>query len=266
MPELPEVETIVRRLRPEARGAIIRKVDVLRPRSTAPQSPSVLQEAAKKSIEKVERRGKNIILKLSGGLALRIHLRMTGMLRIIPDARKHAASTAILLTLKDGRGIAFEDMRALGTFHLYNEADLEAKLRKIGPEPLTKTFPVEYLVRVANRSVRPIKIFLMDQHIVAGLGNIYAAEALFEARIHPARPAEEVPSKKLKLLHSSIAQVLKRAIRAAGRTFTAPDRHEGMEFKVYGRKGKPCFVCGAKIATIIQNGRTTYFCPNCQRK
>ncbi len=193
MPELPEVEAIARRLRPEAVGAVIKRIEVLRARSTAPQKPSVLQKAVGKRIESIERRGKNLVLRLSGDLAIRVHLRMSGILHAIPDARLYTASTRVLFTLKGGSGIAFEDRRVLGTVHLHSTKEVDEKLRRIGPEPLTKSFTAKYLTDVASRSIRPIKIFLMDQHVIAGLGNIYAAEALFEAKIHPAVPAKRIP-------------------------------------------------------------------------
>ena len=139
-------------------------------------------------------------------------------------------------------------------------------MSRIGPEPLTRSFSAKYLIDAASRSIRPIKIFLMDQHRIAGLGNIYAAEALFEAKIHPTVPAKRIAEEKLRDLHASIRKVLKRAIRRAGKTFKAPDRHEGMRFQVYGRKGESCTVCGENIESLTQGGRTTYFCATCQQK
>lgn len=266
MPELPEVEAIVRRLRPEATGATIKQVSVLRPRTVFPQKPSVLEEAAGRRIEAIERRGKNIVVRLSRDTALRVHLRMTGILRVIPDARLHGANVRVLFPFKDGRALAFEDRRILGTVHFHTAEEIEGKLAPIGPEPLTRAFTASYLVKAAERSVRPIKVFLMDQHVIAGLGNIYAAESLFAAGIHPAQPANRVSTAKLKLLHSSIPKVLRAAIRDAVTSYSEPERHEGMHFKVYGRKGEPCLTCGKPVKTILQAGRTTYFCPSCQRK
>lgn len=266
MPELPEVETIVRRLRPEAVGATIRRVQVFHPRSTIPQKPSTLDGAQGKRIEAVERRGKNIVLKLSGGAGLRVHLRMTGILRTIPDARLHTAGVRVLFALKGGGAFVFEDRRILGTVHFHSQAELDQKLSKLGVEPLTRAFTAKILIDKAARSSRPIKIFLMDQGVLAGIGNIYAAEALFAAGIHPARAANKVPQEKLKALHAAIPKVLRKAIKEAGKSYTRPDRHEGMRFQVYGRKGEPCYVCGEPIKTMTQGGRTTYFCPHCQRK
>jgi formamidopyrimidine-DNA glycosylase len=266
MPELPEVEAIVRRLRSEVIGAAIARVEVLRARTVLPQKPAMVASAAGKKIVAVERRGKNIVVRLSSGEALRIHLRMTGILRVVPDARLYTDSVRVLFALKDGRGIVFEDRRILGTVHFHNQAEIDEKLAKVGVEPLTRAFTTKYLIEAARRSKRPMKIFLMDQKIIAGLGNIYAAESLFAARIHPAKPANRISEQKLTDLHTSIPKVLRIAIRDTVKTYSAPDRHEGMHFQVYGRKGEPCFVCGKNIKTMVQGGRTTYFCPNCQRK
>ena len=128
MPELPEVETIAQRLRPEVVGAVIKPVEVLRAKSTAPQKPSVLQQAVGKRIETIERRGKNLVLRLSGDSAIRIHLRMSGRLRAIPDARSYTASTRVVFTLKDGSGIAFDDRRVLGTVHFHTATEVDEKL------------------------------------------------------------------------------------------------------------------------------------------
>jgi formamidopyrimidine-DNA glycosylase len=266
MPELPEVEASIRELRERVIGATIARVDVLRARTVFPQKTATLDESAGKRVEAIERRGKNIIVRLSGRTALRIHLRMTGILRAIPDARLYTNSVRVLFTLTDGRAMVFEDRRILGTVHFHTQSEVDQKLAKLGVEPLTRAFTPKYLIEAARRSKRPMKIFLMDQQIIAGLGNIYAAESLFAAGIHPAKPANRVPEAKLIALHASIRKVLQTAIRDAVRSYKAPDRHEGMSFQVYGRKDEPCFVCGTEIKAIPQGGRTTYFCANCQRK
>ena len=227
MPELPEVEAVIGMLRPEAIGATIQRVDVFRPRSVKPQDVSVLETTRGKRIESIERRGKNIVIRLTGDLALRVHLRMTGILRVIPDARLYTASTRVLFTLKDRRGLAFEDRRIMGTVHVHSWPELEEKLRVLGPEPMTRSFTPGYLIDSAARSSRPVKVFLMDQHIVAGLGNIYAAEALFAARIHPAKPANRIGPDKLRALHAGIRKVLRLAIRDAAKTYREPDKHRG---------------------------------------
>jgi formamidopyrimidine-DNA glycosylase len=266
MPELPEVEAVIGMLRRDAIGATIARSEVFKIRSVRPQEPSDLSAVNGKRIESIERRGKNIVLRLSSALALRVHLRMTGILRVIPDARLYTASTRVLFTLKDRRGLAFEDRRIMGTVHAYQQTELDRKLASIGPEPLTRSFSTTYLVEAASRSKRPVKVFLMDQGIVAGLGNIYAAEALFAARIHPAKAANKIAEEGLLALHKAIRKVLRQAIQDAAKTYSKPDRHEGMHYHVYGRKGEPCHTCGKPIKTMEQGGRTTYFCAKCQRK
>ncbi len=154
MPELPEVEAVIGMLRPEAIGATIQRVDVFRPRSVKPQDVSVLEATKGKRIEAIERRGKNIVLRLTGDLALRVHLRMTGILRVIPDARLYTASTRVLFTLKDRRGLAFEDWRIMGTVHVHSWPELEEKLSVLGPEPMTRAFTSGYLLNSAGRSSR----------------------------------------------------------------------------------------------------------------
>jgi formamidopyrimidine-DNA glycosylase len=266
MPELPEVEAVVRQLRKGTIGADIKRVQVLRARSVQPQSAATLMRVERHHIEAIDRRGKNIVVALSGGLAIRVHLRMTGILRVIPDARLHTASTRVMFTLSDGRGLAFEDRRVLGTVHLHDLQELEAKLSKLGPEPLSRGFTAKYLTEAAAESKRPVKIFLMDQEVVAGIGNIYAAEALFAVGIHPSKPANRIRADKLAALHATIPKVLRAAVREAIKWYSVPDKHEGMRFNVYGRKGEPCNRCATPIRTIEQGGRTTYYCPRCQRK
>jgi formamidopyrimidine-DNA glycosylase len=266
MPELPEVEAIVRRLRRTAVGARIESVRVFRPRATHPQPPARLNEAAGLSIRKIERRGKNIVLRLDAAVALRIHLRMTGDLEVIPHARLHTATVRVLFALHDGRALAFDDPRLLGTVHFHTDAELEAKLADIGADPMSRAFTPEFFVAAAKRSRRPAKLFLMDQYPVSGIGNMYAAEALFRARIHPAKPIGSLRESRLRNLHAVIGEVLREAIPAVVRSYSHPGDHEGMDFCVYGRRDEPCRVCGRKIKRVEQGGRSTYYCPNCQRR
>jgi formamidopyrimidine-DNA glycosylase len=172
----------------------------------------------------------------------------------------------VLFTLKDRRGLAFEERRIMGIVHVESQSDLDHKLSSLGPEPLSRSFSAKYLIQAAGASKRPIKVFLMDQATVAGLGNIYAAEALFTAKIHPAKAANEIAEKDLLVLRTAIRKVLRQAIRDAAKTYSRPDHLEGMRYHVYGRKGKPCHSCGSDIRTLEQGGRTTYFCAKCQRK
>ena len=266
MPELPEVEAIVRKLRRSAKGARIRGFRVLRPRATHPQHPATLEECIGRTIRSVERRGKNIVMTLDGGLALRVHLRMTGNLQVIPDARFHSSTVRAMLEFDDGRGLVLDDPRLLGSMNLFKEAELEAKLQDVGVDPTTSAFTPEFLMEAVRKSRRPAKLFLMDQWPVAGLGNIYAAESLFRARIHPMTPVGRLRGKRVRALHAAIVEVLNEAIPAAVRSYREPGDHDGMDYEVYGREGEPCHTCSRTIERIAQGGRSTYFCPRCQAR
>ena len=261
MPELPEVEAVVRRLRSDAVGARIRAVEVLRPRSTRPQPPDELRRAERQTIERVERRGKNILLWLKRGDCVRVHLRMTGKLYVVADARFRPATTRVSFTLSDGRGLLLDDLRVMGTVNYHTREEAEEKLAGIGIDPLSRAFTVLRLGEAAAVSKRPAKLFLMGQDAVSGLGNIYAAEALFRARIHPRVPVNRLGREQIARLHSAIREVLRDAVK---RTASDYRRQDG-RFDVYGRKGEPCRVCARPIERITQGGRSTYFCPRCQR-
>ena len=269
MPELPEVESVCRRLRAEATGAEIAGARVLRPSTVKPQTPALIQTRTKgRRIEAVVRRGKNILLGLSGGTWLRVHLRMTGDLRVIADPGLRAATARVLLEFRDGRALIFDDPRALGVLHACTAEDAERLAEELGPEPLSPDFTAEVFAGMARRSRKPAKLFLMDQSRVAGLGNIYAAEALFRARIHPARPMHRLSRRKLDVLHGAIRSVLTAAIASAEKAYRNPGGfEEGEDFpvQVYGREGEPCYECGRKIRRVVQGGRSTYYCPGCQR-
>ncbi len=267
MPELPEVEAICARLRPEITGARIAAVEVLRAGTTRPQSPALLERAAGRRILRVERRAKNVVVRLSGGWAVRIHLRMTGDLYVLPDTRLRPVSARVVFRLGAKRGLVFDDPRALGRVHLHTTEELDRLLALLGPEPLGSDFTADLLTAIARRSRQPAKLFLMDQTRIAGLGNIYAAEALFRARIHPARPACRLPGDRIRRLHGAIVGVLRDAVQSAGAAYARPGVFQDAEtFRcaVYGREGEPCSTCGRKIRRISQGGRSTYFCPGCQ--
>ncbi len=265
MPELPEVEAVVTKLRPGAEGSRIAAVRVLRARATHPQSPDKLTEAVGHTIRRVERRGKHILMHLTSGLAVRIHLRMTGNVTVLPSHVLHSDTARVVFALRDGRGIAYEDPRMLGTVHLHTERELEALLADLGVEPLSDEFTVSLLATAARRSRKPVKVWLMDQHPVAGLGNIYAAESLFRARIHPAKPANQIGPKRIAALHNAIREVLTEAIPDALASYSLPGSHDGMHLCVYDREGEPCPVCGRAVRRIRQAGRSTYYCASCQK-
>jgi formamidopyrimidine-DNA glycosylase len=259
MPELPEVEAVCRRLRRDALHAKIAATRILRPSVTRPQRPrSVEKRSAGRTIDAIRRRGKNILIDLSGGETLHIHLRMTGNLEVIPDARFRSAYTRAVLEFTDGRALVFEDSRALGKIWMG-----EDRLGKIGMEPLDASFTAEAFENIASKSRQPVKLFLLDQRHVAGIGNIYAAEALFRAKIDPRKITGTIPKARRKALHRSIVEVLNQALAESERVYNAP----GDEFPtdVYGREGELCLRCHKVILRIIQGGRSTYFCPRCQR-
>jgi formamidopyrimidine-DNA glycosylase len=265
MPELPEVEAVCRKLRGDAVGAVIERVSVYRARTTHPQHPSELERAAGRRIDSVERRGKNILIHLSGGLVLRVHLRMTGDLFVVPDARLHAERVRVCFTLTDGRGLVFEDTRALGVINLHLSKDLDEILAGVGIEPLTRAFTPEWLITAARASKQPAKLFLMDQRIIAGVGNMYAAEALFRAKIDPRKAINSIRRPKLEALHAAIVDILREGIKAAVIAYSKPGNYGDIPFAVYDRKDEHCDTCGRKIRRIVQGGRSTYFCPGCQR-
>ena len=269
MPELPEVEAVCRKLRRDVLGAGIVQLRVERDSVTRPQEPALLQqEAAGRTIEGVERRGKNILLHLSGERVLHVHLRMTGNLYVVSDVRFRPALARLWMELEGGRGLIFEDSRVLGKVHLHRVAELDRVLRDVGVEPLSSAFTFDYFRNLAKASGQPSKIFLMDQRRVAGLGNIYAAEALFRAGVNPRKAMRRVTAAKLSRLYEVIGEVLREAMDSAAAAYEEPGRiAEGESFPcaVYDREGEPCLVCGRPIRRIAQGGRSTYYCPGCQR-
>jgi len=265
MPELPEVEAVCRRLRKQAAGATLAAAHIERRRITSPQDPArVESRLAGRTIERIGRRGKNILVILSGGLAMRVHLRMTGNLYVIPDFRLRPARSSAWFEFTDGRGLLFEDPRGLGALTVHDSPEIEG----IGPEPLSREFTAEAFIRAAAASRRPAKLYLMDQRRIAGLGNIYAAEALFTAGIHPGKPIGSVSRPRLAALHAAIVGILRDAVKSAVRAYSRPGGfQEAEEFMpaVYGREGDLCGRCGGVIRRIPQGGRSTYYCPKCQR-
>ena len=268
MPELPEVEAVCRKLRGEALGAVVVNAQFARPGIARPQSVKrIARLVIGQRIEAVRRRGKNIFLDLEGGHSLHVHLRMTGNLHVIPDRRFRSAGARAWFEFEDGRALLYDDPRALGRIHVHKTADLPAVV-DTGVEPLDPAFSVIRLRELATRSSQPVKIFLMDQRKIAGLGNIYAAEALFEARIHPRRPARSLSASRLSRLHGAIVGILNRAVQSAVTAYMLPGRFQEAEsfpVQVYGREGEPCGVCERNIRRIQQGGRSTYFCPGCQK-
>ena len=256
-----------RRLRESVLGAAIVNARVLRVAVTRPQSISEVETGAVGArIDSVTRRGKHILIHLSNQTILHVHLRMTGNLYALADVRFRSVFVRAYFELHDGRALVFEDQRLLGKIHLLRADELDEVLEGLGPEPSQMT-PAEFAAQ-AKRARKLIKVFLMDQTRVSGLGNIYAAEALFRARMHPAKLASSLSLPRLRALHRVCVDVLAEAMDLVYPAYAEPGRYaEGESFpvNVYDREGEPCVVCATPIRRIPHGGRSTYFCPKCQR-
>jgi formamidopyrimidine-DNA glycosylase len=267
MPELPEVETIRAELAPRLTGRELRRVEILDPRLTRPIDLfEVAEELEGDRVVAVERRGKYLVLRLESGLALLVHLRMTGGFVFEPASHERA-----ILELDDGTRLAYRDVRRFGTWLVLEDVELDPYLTaKNGPEPLGSRFTSDWLAaRLAVRRAA-IKSVLLDQRVVAGLGNIYADEALWRARVNPLRPAQSLTREEVGRLHRAIRAALRTGIARQGSTlrdYARPDGSAGSmqeEFRVYGRDGLPCPRCRTPIAKARVGGRGTWFCPRCQ--
>ena len=267
VPELPEVETIRAQLAPRLEGRSLVRVEILDPRLTRPHDLfEVAEELEGDRVVAVERRGKYLLLRLESGLGLLVHLRMTGSFGFAPVTHERA-----VVELDDGSRLVYRDVRRFGTWLVLEDADLEPYLAtKNGPEPLGPRFTVGWLSAQLARRRGPLKAVLLDQRVVAGLGNIYADEALWRARLSPLRPANDLDAEELVRLHRAIRAALRAGIECQGSTlrdYARPDGSSGSmqdEFRVYGRDGLPCPRCRTTIAKTRVGGRGTWFCPRCQ--
>jgi formamidopyrimidine-DNA glycosylase len=273
MPELPEVESVRRRLAPVLEGRKLERVEILDARLTRPFDPGeVARELEGERVGAVDRRGKYLIVRFESGRSLLVHLRMTGSLRSgpagsLPDDPYRRA----VVRLDDRADVAYRDVRRFGTWLLLEPGELEPYLdARVGPEPLGRSFTTsEFGTRLARRAA-PVKAVILDQRTVAGVGNIYADEALWRAGIHPLREARSLDATEVAALHKAIRDVLKLGIKRQGATlrdYALPDGGPGgmqHEFKVYGRAGEPCERCGTPIERIVVGGRGTWYCPHCQ--
>ena len=267
MPELPEVETIRAQLAPRLEGRTLVRVEILDPRLTRPFDLfEVTEELEGDRVAAVERRGKYLVLRLESGRALLVHLRMTGSFGFQPTSHQRA-----LLALDDGATLVYRDVRRFGTWLVLEEDEFEPYLAaKNGPEPLGPAFGTRWLARQLARRRAPLKAVLLDQRVVAGLGNIYADEALWRARVNPIRPASSLELIEVAGVVRAIRATLRTGIARQGSTlrdYAAPDGSVGVmqeEFRVYGRDGQACLRCGTEIAKARVGGRGTWFCPYCQ--
>ena len=273
MPELPEAETIVRDLRRRILGATIGGVEVIHPDILAPGLTAVkfAERVVSYTIAEVERRGKNVILVLDDNRHVITNLGMTG--RLVVSDSPHASQmrhVAIRYTLDDGRALLFDDSRRFGRVAVLDSENFRAWSASLGDEPLSNDFTPERLFEITRGSRTPIRNWLLDQRRIAGVGNIYANEALFRARIRPDRPAKDLRREETDRLHRALRGVLTDAIAARGTTLS--DYRDGNGetggyepmLQAYGREGEPCPRCGATIERIVLSNRSAFFCPECQ--
>jgi formamidopyrimidine-DNA glycosylase len=264
MPELPEVETERGRLASVLEGRRIVSARIDDARLTRPEDPMLVADALTGNlVEGVDRRGKYILLRLGSRDVLLVHLRMTGSFRYAPASHERA-----VLGLDDGTRIAYRDLRRFGTWLLLDADEAEEHLAvRLGPEPLGRRFTTAHLAqRLAGRRA-PLKAAVLDQRTVAGLGNIYADEALWHARLDPLTPAGELARQELAALRAGVRRALRLGIARQGADLGDNAYAGGRmqhEFRAYGRGGKPCRRCRTPIAKTRVAGRGTWFCPTCQ--
>lgn len=284
MPELPEVETVVRGLRPILEGRTFARVNSRHAHTT---SIMISRSLRKKSLDallpgrtvrQIERRGKNILIGLSGNLTLWVHLKMTGKFRVVPASAPRDKHDLVLFNLQPNGSrpgldhLRFNDYRRFGRLRLFPDGELwqQDGLRDLGPEPLE--ISADEFVQLCHRRPRMLKAALLDQSFLAGIGNLYADEALYLSRIHPRRVTTSVSKRKLGELHGHIQKLLRRSIRMMGTTvisFAGVDGNSGSfqkMLKVYGHEGAPCRICGTVIVREKIGARSAHYCPSCQRR
>ena len=283
MPELPEVETVRTGIAPVMAGKIIAEVAVNRPDLRWPFPPDMAARLTGCRVLQLRRRSKYILVDLDSGETLLIHLGMSGRMQVsgctlgdfyhahaVPQKHDH-----VVFHMEDGARITFNDPRRFGAMDLMQTAQQETHwlLQDLGPEPLGNAFHEDVLIAALKGRKSPIKTALLDQRVVAGLGNIYVCEVLFRTGIHPARKAGQISAARVATLVPAIRQVLGDAIAAGGSSLRDHRQADGAlgyfqhVFRVYDQEGKPCLTpdCGSKIRRIVQSGRSTFYCPQCQR-
>ncbi|MDQ3172322.1 MAG: bifunctional DNA-formamidopyrimidine glycosylase/DNA-(apurinic or apyrimidinic site) lyase [Acidobacteriota bacterium] len=277
MPELPEVEHVVRALRRAVLGRKIVATEIRLPRLISPTAPSAFRGNLKGSrISGVGRRGKFILIELDSGKVLVVHLRMTGKFLVLtPDDSLPRHAHAVFY-LDDERRLVFQDQRQFGVMKLVVNSRLSKTkgITELAPEPFSDEFSVCYLKETLARSRRTLKTLLLDQTRVVGLGNIYAAEALFRAGINPFKTASDLSARRVQRLHQAIRDVLRAAVSGSSTSRINLENPNGFSYgeafgkawQVYEREGQACFKCGARIRRLTHGGRSTYWCPRCQRR
>ena len=273
MPELPEVEQVRKTLVPHIQGKKITGVEVYLPRLIKhPTVPEFIEGLVGKTIQQVGRRGKYLVLQTDVDQQLIVHLRMTGALIAQDSALEAPAYAKIKFSLTDGVTLWFTDIRTFGTLYLVTGQDAYIEgYETLGPEPLSPGFTPEYLYERSCKSRKAIKTFILDQKIIAGLGNIYADECLATAGIKPMRLANSLSLEEIKAVQEAANKVIAQGIKNRGTTFRDYKDGEGKQgsnqkyLLVYGRGGKPCSKCGELLSTTKIGGRGTTYCEHCQR-
>ncbi len=288
MPELPEVETVRRGLAPAMEGASLAKVEVRDRRLRWPIAKDFEKRLTGRTVEGLGRRAKYLLADLSSGEVLIMHLGMSGSFRVGKDARpgvyyheksKSTAHDHVVFHMSNGATVTFNDPRRFGSMKLVARAKLDSEplLRGLGPEPLGNEFDAAMLATACAGKKTSLKAALLDQRVVAGLGNIYVCEALYRARLSPKRQASTIadrngrPNARATALVEAIQAVLQDAIAAGGSSLRDHRRTDGAlgdfqhNFRVYDREGEPCPNCKGKIKRIVQSGRSTFYCASCQK-
>jgi formamidopyrimidine-DNA glycosylase len=274
MPELPEVETIRRQLAPAIEGRRLERIDVRDPRWCEPAPPEALADALNgRVVERLGRRGKYLVASFEDDVHLVMHLRMTGNLLLVPADQQEPGHLRVVMDLDDGKRVLFVDVRRFGTGDVLLGSDALAEYfsSRLGVEPLSPDFTAEALRALARGRRQPVKAFLLTQERVAGVGNIYADEALFRARIHPLRPVGKLRRPQIAALRDAVVETLEAGIDAKGASIDDYRHVDGAQgsfqerFLVHTRAGEPCPRCGTRIVKLRAAGRGTYVCQRCQR-
>lgn len=274
MPELPEVEVLRRSLEPLLVGDAVARVEVRAPSLREPIDREGLERrVAGRRIEGLSRRAKYLLVELAGGSTLAVHLGMSGRLTLAGGGEAPEPHEHLAFHLASGRKLRFRDPRRFGLAFALPTAGLTADrhFAHLGVEPLSEGFSGETLRRSARGRRGPVKAFLMDSHVVAGVGNIYACEALFRAGIHPSRSVGRISRHRWERLARAVVEVLSQAIVEGGTTLNDFRNGAGesgyfqVSLAVYDREGEPCVRCGAQIRRAVHSNRSTFYCPRCQR-
>lgn len=274
MPELPEVETVRKGLSQLVIGKKISKVEVFWPKIIERLSPSEFnQRVSGQTIHEIKRRGKFLIFCLDQDVIIS-HLRMEGKYHYFPEITRPNKHVHVVFTFSDGSQLHYQDVRKFGRMCAYHKNHVEEYpgIAKLGPEPFKETFDLKIFQQQLKKSSKAIKPLLLDQKLVTGLGNIYVDESLWQAKIHPETPANELKPKEIQELHHAIIEVLAKAIQAGGTTIRSYVNALGdagnfqVELNAYGQEGMPCPRCGTPIQKIKVVQRGTHFCPKCQKK